>query len=368
MPYSYDEMHRELRWLVDNARHVQIDRERLPAVAESIRRALAQDATKQTDPDPMQSPPQNDRDTLQFYLVLCSQEHLIWRRTAENKVEAWNITIDGRRYTGGRGIAAAHMRALLRGVPLLDAGYLASMTLADVEAFYRDEATGETDLQMLPQRLAKFNEIGRVLQKQFGGRSGGHVANLLRETGGRLWADDGCGLVQQLLSHFPIAFYDWPFNKLANLYGKFIAMRNLADVPSSDEFLELSQIHDPQHFEIAADYYIPLFFIRTGVFRIDDELARCLRERRLIARNSRMELEYRACTMIAGRELAALSGLPVPVVDEEVWRSGFTRCRLCTPQATDEELPCPHRELSVAYQQEHDLMELGWPLVMTTCY
>ena len=49
-------------------------------------------------------------------------------------------------------------------------------------------------------------------------------------------------------------------------------------------------------------------------------------------------------------------------------RSGFLRCRLCREGISDEELPCPYRDLSLAYQQEHDLMQLGWPLVLTTAY
>ena len=55
------------------------------------------------------------------------------------------------------------MRALRNGKPMLDPAYLASMTMDDVRELYRDERTGEVTLQLLPQRLAKFNEIGRVL-------------------------------------------------------------------------------------------------------------------------------------------------------------------------------------------------------------
>lgn len=366
MLYSREAMRAELQWLADNAHHVTINRERLRQMAMAIAREVEGNASFQTHPgqNPNQTLPENNLDTLQFYLVTTSQHFCIWRRTAEGRVEAWDIIIDGQRYTGARGINAAHVRALRQGKNMLDPGYLASLTLADIQDLYRDERSGEVSLQLLPQRLAKLNELGRVLQQEYDG----HVARLLEQAEGYLFRPDARGLVQQLLLRFPIAYFDWPFNKLAILFGKLLLLRSWADVPTTTEFQRLTNIQDRDHFEIAADYYIPLFFIRTGVFQISPELAGRLRRRELIERNGRMERDYRACTMIAGQLIAAETGLPLPVIDEELWRSGFLRCRLCREGISDEELPCPYRDLSLAYQQEHDLMQLGWPLVLTTAY
>ena len=366
MLYSKTRMDDEVQWLADHSQHVTIDRERVLVVSTLIAQNIRKRETLQTDPtqNPNQTLPQNDEDTLQFYLITTSQHFCIWRRTAEGEVRAWDIVIDGQRYVGAGGINAAHIRALRQGKNMLDPAYLASMTLADVQALYRDERNGQADLQMLPQRLAKLNELGRVLQARYDGRA----ARLLETTGGYLFHENGQGLVQQLLLHFPIAYFDWPFNKLAILLGKLLLLRNWSAIPSTEQFKALTTIHDPEHFEIAADYYIPLFMIRTGIFRISPQLAQRLRERRLIERNGRMERDYRASTIVAGRMIAAETGLSIAAIDEELWRSGFLRCRLCEVAISDEELPCPYREQSLAYQSEHELMELGWPLVLTTCY
>jgi hypothetical protein len=365
--YSRDAMRGELDELAGIARHVTIVPGKVREVAAAMREELARaGASFHTDPlqYPNESPTTNDRDTLQFLFVLTAQEFCIWRRNPQGQVEAWEIEIDGQRYVGARGIAAANVRALRRSRDLLTPAYLASMTLADVEDFYRDERTGHVTLQMLPQRLAKFNEVGRVLTDRYRG----HAVRVLERAEGHLFRDDGGGLVQQLLLNFPTAYFDWPFCKLAFLFAKFLSTRKMDGIPTTDEYRALSLIRDPANFEIAADYYIPLFFIRTGIFQISEALALRLRGQRLIERDSRMEREYRACTMVAGRALAKEAGWPIPAVDTECWKTGYLRCRLCREGISDEELPCPYRTVSKGYQDDHALMELRWPLVLTTCY
>ncbi len=368
MPYSREAMRAELDILARGAAHVAIVPEKIREVAAAMRQEMtaAADGAFQTDPQqyPNESPLQNDRQTLQFYLVLTSQEFCIWRRGADGGVEAWTIDVGGQRYVGARGIAAAHVRALRQGRDVLDPTYLAAMTLQDVEEFYRDERTGQVTLQMLPQRLAKFNELGRVLL----GRYGGQAANLLAASEAYLFSGGDRGLVQRLLLDFPTSYFDWPFCKLAVLLAKFLATRKTDGIPTTDEYRALTTIRDTENFEIAADYYIPLFFIRSGIFRVSDSLGAALRAQRLIGRDSRMEREYRACTIVAGRALAEETGQPLSAVDTECWKTGYLRCRLCREGISDEELPCPYRSVSKAYQSEHALMEMRWPLVLTTCY
>jgi hypothetical protein len=367
MPYSYEAMRGEVADLVAAAVHVAIDDEALADVATVMRQQLtARGAAFQTDPQqfPAESPAENTRDTLQFYLVLTSQEFCIWRRRSDGTVEAWEITIGGERFVGARGIAAAHMRALQERRPILDARYLAAMTLDDVREIYRDEQTDTVTLQLLPQRLAKYNELGRVLLERYDG----HAANLLEAAGGYLFRGDDQGLIQRLLLDFPTAYFDWPFCKLAMLYPKFLSTRAVDGIPTTPDYRTLVRIRDPEHFQVAADYYIPLFFIRTGIFRISPDLANRLRGQRLIARDSRMEREYRAATITVGRRLAATTGATVNAVDTECWRMGYLGCRPCRVGVSDAEHPCAYRAVSRAFQREHALMDLRWPLVLTTCY
>lgn len=367
MIYTHQALRAEVDRLVRNARYVRINLDRLNQIADTMQVELTGQGTPYlSNPEaPIKAIlPENNLDVLQFFFALTSQQFLIWRRDPVGQVQAWDIEIGGRRYVGGAGIMAAHARALQQGRPLLDANYLATMTMRDVEDFYRDESTGEVTLQMLPQRVTKFNEIGRVLGDQYGG----HVSNLLQEADGYLFRDDGGGLVQLLQLKFSTAYFDWPFCKLAFLYAKSVVGRRQSGLPTTDAYQRLSQIKDPEHFEVAADYYIPLFFLRTGVFELSDPLGQRLGEQRLIERNSEMEFEFRAATITAGRLLSETLDRSINDIDEECWRMGYLRCRPCREGISDEELPCPYRPSCTAYQAQPSLMAMRWPLVMTTCY
>jgi hypothetical protein len=366
MVYSHEAMRREHAAILRDAQHVWIDPDRVQAVARVMREEMQKTRDRKATfrNSPLDALEANDLDTLQFYLAHTSQVFLIWRRNEAGEAQAWDIEVDGKSYVGGPGIDAAHMRALREGRDLRDPGYLASMTLDEIQAIYRDERTGEATLQMLPQRLAKFNEIGRVLLERYDG----HVANLLKQTEGYLFRDDDRGLIQQLCLHFPTAYFDWPFCKLGFLFGKYLYARHKSGAAATEEFMTLSAIHDPHHFEISADYYIPLFFIRTGIFRISDEFGRLLAEQRLLERDGRIEREYRAGTVTVGRMIAEETGFSLDEVGYECWQQGYLRCRVCRVGVSDEELPCAYRDLSIGYQSEHHLMQMRWPLVLTTSY
>ncbi len=367
MIYTHEELQAEVERLTRNATHVQIDTEQLHEVARVMKGELTGDGTPyRSNPEASLEAvlPENNRDLLQLYLVMVSQQFLIWRRNSEGQVQAWDIGIGDQRYVGGAGIMAAHARALQQGRPILDANYLATMTMTDVADLYRDEQTGEVTLQMLPMRLAKFNEIGRVLQ----GLYRGHAADLLQKSGGYLFRDDGRGVIQQLQLNFPVSYFDWPFCKLAFLFSQSLVDRRTENYPATDEYNRLTRIQDMNHMEIAADYYIPLFLLRTGVFKLSPELGGRLSGQQLIERNSAMEFEFRASTIIAGQMLAEITGCSMNKIDREAWKMGYLRCRLCRENISNEELPCPYRPICVGYQEQPSLMATRWPLILTPCY
>src|SRR5439155_21916853 len=96
-------------------------------------------------------------------------------------------------------ISACHIRALREGRNILDPDYLSSMTLTDMEAYYRDERTGLVTLQFIPDRLAKFQEIGRALRERYDGS----FVTMLERAEGFLFRADGQGIGQQFLHHVP---------------------------------------------------------------------------------------------------------------------------------------------------------------------
>jgi hypothetical protein len=218
---------------------------------------------------------------------------------------------------------------------------------------------------MLPERLAKLHELGRVLASDYNG----HVRLLLERSEGWLYREDGQGIIQQLLTNFPLAFGDFPFAKLAQLMVKFLAGRRRPWLPTTPDFDRLTNFHDfDPKLDAAADYYIPFFFLRVGLLEASEQLLGPLRERRLLLPNTPLEQGYRAATLELCRRLAPAAGLSVADLDTLVWKQGYLRCRPCHPGVSDEELPCPHRSHCRAFQEEPALMEIGWPLVHTPWY
>jgi hypothetical protein len=357
----------EIQRLLAAADHIQLKEQGILAVARALAGEVGQNAVSFTDDPrtfPNESPATNDDDTLEFLLLLGAMSFCIWRRDGDGSVRAWSIAIDGQEYVGARGLAAALVRAQRGQANLLDASVLQGLTLADVQALFRDEATGETSLQMLVERVAKLNELGAVLSTRYGGL----VRELLARGGNRLYRPDGEGVIQQLLTHFPLSFGDWPFAKLAQLTVKFVVGRRRPWIPTTPAFERVTRFDDlADTLDASADYYIPLFFLRVGLFEADERLLAPLRQRQVIAPGSLLEQGYRAATLEMCRRLALTNGLTIADLDTLVWKQGYLRCRVCRRDTTDGALFCPHRPHCRAVR-EPALFDLAWPLVYTTWY
>ena len=365
---TYASRWNEIRRILGATDHLRLNEEAIQAITQTLRDEADQVAVSFTDDPrtyPRESPPTNDDNTLQFFLLLGALSFCIWRRQLNGAVVAWSITVDGESYVGARGLATALMRALREGWNLYDPSVLQRLTPADVVALFRDDATQTTTLQMLPERLAKLHELGHVLVEQYDG----HVRTLLERSEGWLYRQEGQGVIQQLLTNFPRSFGDSPFAKLAQLTVKFMVGRRRPWIPTTPEYDRLTQFHDlADALDASADYYIPFFFLRVGLIQADERLLGPLKRRELLERDALLEQGYRAATLELCQRLAQAAKLSIADLDTLVWKQGYLRCRPCHLGVTDEELPCPHRVNCRAFQKDPALMEIGWPLVHTPWY
>jgi len=365
---TYASRWNEIQRILAAANHLQLNSAYLPPVAQSLRAEANQVAISFTDDPrayPHESPAVNEADTLQFFLLLGALSFCIWRREPDDSVVAWSIEVAGEKYIGARGLSRALVRALHAGKPLYDANFLQTLTLEEIAALFRDEATQTTTLQMLPERLAKLHELGRVLSKHYNG----HVRTLFERSEGWLYRQDGRGVVQQLMTDLPSGFGDFPFAKLAQLTAKFLVGRRRDWIPTTSEFERLTRLHDlDTALDASADYYIPFFFLRVGLMQADERLLGPLARRALLPRDELIEQGYRAATLELCRQLAHAANLPIADLDTLVWKQGYLRCRPCRLGVSDAELPCPQRAHCRAFQHEPALMQIGWPLVHTTWY
>ena len=358
--YTHAAMLAELTGIADRARHVFLDREQLSRVADVMRRRHHVDDFQVRRDSPDLTP----ADLLQFYMVAGVHNFLIWQRDLSGQVVPWTVHVNGERRYGAPAVYACHVRALQRGRNILDPDYLTSMTLAAMEDYYRDEETGRVTLQFIPQRLAKFHEIGKVLKEKHN-RS---FLTLLERAEGYLFRDDGQGIAQQLLTHFPLSYRDWPFCKLVMVtVGNLYQDRDRL-FPTASRYRDLINLHDPERLEVGADYYRPFFLYRVGVLRISTVLREHLVKRELLDREGPIEREYRAWTILGTRELARRLGVIPHDLARETWAMGFMRCRPCRIGVSEEEVPCSYRPICHSYNEETVLMQALWPLVLTTSY
>jgi Potential Queuosine, Q, salvage protein family len=358
--YTHALMLTELTAITERARHVMLDREQLGRVAGVMRsRTHVGDIPVRQD-SPHLEPPE----LLQFYLVAGAHNFLIWQRDEAGAVQPWSVYVNGEQRVGAPAILACHIRALREGRNILDPDYLSAMTLTDMEAYYRDERTGRVTLQFIPERLAKFREIGRVLRERYGGT----FLSLLEGAKGFVYREDSLGIAQQLLTHFPLSYGDWPFCKLIMVALGHLYHERDPLFPRGSRYRALVDLHDPQSLEVGADYYRPFFLYRVGVLRISDDFRGRLTSQHLIDRDSPIEREYRAWTIMATRALADQLGVLPHELAQELWAMAFMRCRPCYIGVAEDEVPCSYRRVCHSYNEEPGLMQARWPLVLTSWY
>jgi hypothetical protein len=366
---SYTARQAALDDVLTGATDCRIDDDRLARVAEVLAQLppehLAERSYSGINLHPADFPDQtlvpNDRAAIQYCYLGGSQGFFIWVRDGAGHATPWEITVEGQHYRGAGGLFACHIRALKRGINILDPDVLRALTPADLEAYYRDEVTGQTTLQHLEGRLAKYHEIGTVLRDRFDGQ----FANLLAEADGWLFRDDGHGVIQLLVEHFPISYGDWPFAKLAMVMTRGLHQRRAAPVATTTEFERLTAFKDVERFDCGADYYRPFFLMRVGVLRISDEYRERLAAEEMIEAESSFEHEYRAATIEACDRLTERSGMPLFNATAESWEAGFLRCRRCTPGIAETELKCPYTRVCRAYNDDSELLRIRWPLTYT---
>ena len=360
--YTHPTMLEALRQIAHNSEHVYLDREQLQRVSEVMRTRLNLNLghfNVRRD-----YPTLSPADMLQFLMIVGAHNFLFWQWGGSGQVVPWHLRVNGEDRHGFPAYMACHIRALEEGKDILDPDFLLSMTLTDIKDYYRDEKSGQVTLQLLPERLARYHEMGRVLKEKYGGS----ILPIFERAEGYLFWNDGHGLVQRFMADFPLTYDDWPFCKkiLVNL-GNLYQDRNRL-IPTDSEYRSLIEFQDPEVIEIGADYYRPFFFYRVGVLQLSQPFKARLSSGDFFKSDETMEREYRAWTILVGRKLAQLLNVTPHDVAVETWAMGYMRCRSCYSGVSEAEVPCSYRPLCYSYTQDSALMKSLWPLILTTKY
>lgn len=291
------------RMVLQRARWVQLD----PAGIERILSVL---------PSPLPDLPDWDHplhwrgtpeQTANYVLLLDALNFCFWGEPR------WRIRYRDQLYDGYWALAAALRRALERGQPLYDAGYLAQLTDDQIADLFAGEGT----IPLLTCRIEHVREVARGLRTACDGQ----FAHLVRRADG-----SAATLVRLVTEVFPsfrdIASYDGlvvPFYKRAQLL--------CTDLAGAFHGRELGSFHDLDALTAFADYKLPQVLRFYGALRYEETLARRIDAREEIPAGSPEEVEIRAATVCAVDELVArlhARGQPAAAwqVDWALWQLG----------------------------------------------
>lgn len=260
------------RRVLDLARSVRINQE-------AIERLAARLAERPLEPPPWRTWPHwwsDSDDAATYVLVLDALNFSFWGEPR------WRVTYQGKLLDGYWALAASLRRAIEGGVPILDAGFLASID----ELTVRDLFAGEGEIPLIEARVAHLREVGRGLQT-----AGGSFAPIVSEAGGRAEA-----LVAQVIHRFP------SFDDVASYDGQKVRFYKRAQILMSDLYGMYDgrgpgAFRDLDRLTAFADYKIPQVLREADVLVYEPGLAAVVDSGQEIPAGDPREVEIRAGTV-----------------------------------------------------------------------
>lgn len=266
------------RFVVENARYVMIDTERVAAIADELARrstrALEYDCARHLcGPDPR---------VANFVLVLDTLNFSFWPDPGQPR---WRVSYRGETANGYWALVAALRRALDEGTPILEAGYLAEASDAEVAHLLR----GEGPVPLLAERAASLREAGRLLRERYDGlfvnmieAARFNALELTRRLGDELTS------FRDVASYggYPVHFYKRAQICCSDLYG-------------ASQGAAWGQLEDLDRLTAFADYKVPQVLRELGILIYTDALARTIDQRIPLSAGSEGEVEIRAATIWA---------------------------------------------------------------------
>lgn len=225
----------------------------------------------------------------------------------------------GKRWCDSEGMLACLHRAINSGIPFFSGEYLAKVTRKDLESVF----AGTIEMPMLDERVALFNEVGRILVDKYQGR----YSHFVRSCAPRLYAN-GDGLLERLTTEFP------RFRDISSYQGSDVHIYKLAQLGIWGMHLALSprgawKLEDADKLTAFADYIVPVGLRVMGIFEYAPELEKQINSLIEVKRDSDAEIELRASSIYVIAKLTeeinkrrpGMDPLLQPQVDFRFWKT-----------------------------------------------
>lgn len=292
--------------VLETSRFVGMDRKALDAVV----RRMVEEKTRIPAWDSRHHFFDGEKKTVAYFLVLDTVNFCFW---APKGGATWEIEYQGKRISGYYALAAALKKAFEEESPIIRAEDLARLSTEDL----REILGGTGELQLLDQRAANLNELGRVLIEEYDGE-----ACHLVEAAGQSAPGLARMISDRLGSYRDTAVYEGEtvfFLKRAQILA--------ADLHGAFRGRGWGAFTDIRRLTAFADYKLPQVLRQLGILRYAPALAEKVDQRVLLEPGGPEEVEIRAHTVQAvelmrgklqerGRDLKAFE------IDWLLWNMG----------------------------------------------
>ncbi len=258
------------KYVVENSKEVKINQKNLKRIA----RIIKTKKPPKPDKELFSGIPENE--LVQFLFVLDSLNFCFWPEKGKKK---WKVFYKKKYFSGFFAFALALKKAFFK-YPILDSNYLQSISLSDLKNIFK----GQGEIPLLKERQKIIQQNARILNIKYKGR-----AEHILEKSNR----DVEKFIETLIKDFP-SFQDTAFYKGKKIYFLKRAQILAADIYEVLKEKGLKSFKNQDKLTCFADYRIPQILNNFGVLEYSKKLTEKIKNKKLIPKFSKEEIEIRA--------------------------------------------------------------------------
>lgn len=264
------------KFVVDNARHVKINKEKVTEFCNHFEESHINHWIKQ---GPYDLTKLNDKDKLHFLLVFNSTSFSYWGNPK------WTVGYHGEKFDGSFGMIAVLGKAIENKVSVLDMKWLSTITEKEFEKITK----GNVKIPLLKERVHILKEVGSIVTQKYAG----DFSNILKKANG-----DAMELLKLIIITFA-SFNDTSSHKNKTIYFYKRAQLLVSDIYQIFNGNGYGNLRNIDQLTACADYKLPMILRKLGILSYSPELARKIDNKIELQHGSEEEVEIRASTIWA---------------------------------------------------------------------
>ncbi|EGT56003.1 hypothetical protein CAEBREN_02478 [Caenorhabditis brenneri] len=279
------------KFIVEHGSLVKINKEGVGRVAEQILEAAKDGSIKSAlFLSPELHPKTGDKQAVQWVLLVDTINFSFWPDEGAHYDVSWN----GKSYTGYFAACAAVNRAIADGIDVLSAEWMKNANKEEIDKIFKSDS-GHS-IPLLEERVKAINESGRVLLEKFDGEFYNCV--LKSEKSAQ-------NLLKLIVENFT------SFRDFAEFNGQKVSLLKRAQILVADVYGslqghdEVGDFKDISSITMFADYRVPQALAYLGALEYSQKLLDQIGEGKRLDNGSAAEVELRGASIAVCDEIVA---------------------------------------------------------------